>query len=77
MQKCTFAPQHMSWSTISYLSFIHGVITDVHDRPWVCLGGSVASWRDTGRRSVCYCLTDTMQNLINKMYPECFLKQTV
>lgn len=31
----------MQLSTISYLSFIHGVITDVHDRPWVCLGGSV------------------------------------
>lgn len=36
-----FVPQHTSWSTISYLSLVHGVIADVHDRPWVCLGGSV------------------------------------
>lgn len=26
---------------INHLSFVHGVIADVHDRPWVCLGGSV------------------------------------
>lgn len=34
-------PEATSWLTINYLSFIHGVITDVHDRPWVSLGGSV------------------------------------
>lgn len=39
--KFIFAPQAARWSTVSYLSFIHGVIADVHHRPRVCLGGSV------------------------------------
>lgn len=34
-------PEATCWLTINYLSFIHGVIADVHDRPWVCLSGSV------------------------------------
>lgn len=34
-------PKATGWLTINYLSFIHGVIADVDDGPWVCLGGSV------------------------------------
>lgn len=34
-------PEATGWLTINYLSFIHGVIADVNDGPWVCLSGSV------------------------------------
>lgn len=37
-------PEATSRLTINYLSFVHGVIADVHDRPWVCLGGSVCGF---------------------------------
>lgn len=41
LQKIIVVPEATRWLTINYLSFIHGVIADVDDRPWVCLGGSV------------------------------------
>lgn len=49
-----------------YLSFIHGVITDVHYRPWVCLGGSVRRLKGRKEKQVstvshCCILTISMQ----------------
>lgn len=41
VQEIMVVPEATGWLTINYLSFIHGVIADVDDRPWVCLGGSV------------------------------------
>lgn len=43
VQEIRVVPKATGWLTINYLSFIHRVIADVDDGPWVCLGGSVCN----------------------------------
>lgn len=67
--------QGMWCLTVSHLALIHGVITDVHNRPWVCLGGSVRQDADGKKKSQFKNIRVVCMNLKDGMYDKVAIRK--